>query len=558
MSGTVLFSIPDGYIIRTQSETMPVERAAAILFTRRRIKYTRACHNPASLEATLYRDVWVCPFCGYEIEPAVKFKREQKGHKPLRRSLVDRYDIEKWAECQLSFLEEEDEKELVINEVPTGIVIQHCPKCCRASEKAAAERRVQVRDDGQRVEITAQLTAGKELTFMPWSEPDPVKIEFPASETVCFDFASGRSFIRLMGADKAVFACREITEETGVWQTGVTWQLLEANVKVARTVKRMFLARYGDRLPFSAQELTPDKFVMLTRFVGFERSFYDAIPFMRGSLQVDKSFRGVEESLRNEADAKTLLTASRLPQCRSVRKLFGANTGLLFYLKECEQLWDVLQDVNLLCRLAERMDLFRVLSLLHQRPCMLRFLADYAAAKGVCTLTEHLARDWSRMVEYGLDYCTMSLDMQEDAKKSWSIGEDGIFGENADEETDEYRWREATYSTPMHTPGEAAVNCTIDGFSFIWLRNRNEYFRAGKELSNCLTHWKPYYAPVIAVKQAGKYVAAIELRGSCVQQALSAGNDDLSRVRGLPEAYKKWRRSFGLSVEELSLEDLEE
>ena len=51
----------------------------------------------------------------------------------------------------------------------------------------------------------------------------------------------------------------------------------------------------------------------------------------------------------NPANAIQLLERSSIPFCKSIKRLFAKRSGLFFYLKECEFLYGLFNDVNLFC-----------------------------------------------------------------------------------------------------------------------------------------------------------------------------------------------------------------
>ena len=86
----------------------------------------------------------------------------------------------------------------------------------------------------------------------------------------------------------------------------------------------------------------------------------------------------------------------------------------------------------------------------------------------------------------------------------------------------------------------------MDGFDFTWLRSSNDYRQAALELNNCLDERSPLDPPVVCVRRYGQAVAAVEVSGNRVLQALGFDNDPLEDEPGLYRAVEKWMVRFHL------------
>lgn len=310
---------------------------------------------------------------------------------------------------------------------------------------------------------------------------------------------------------------------------------------------------FGGAVPFSKDEQTPEKYVLMTRFVGFPRRFYDAIPYFRGTYQIEETFKKVADKIHRAEDALILFENSDVPKCKSIKKVFLTDAGLLFYLEECEKLWEVIKDVNYYRYLLRSENIFDILSLLHQRPVLFDLVSDYCRVKGAKAMIGMIIYDWTISINYAMDYCTMNDTMKLAEQEKWKrqlpkhrrrYEEYDDDHDDEDEIDYEYYYRRTNlktmFSVPMKRAIEPIENCVIDGFSFSWLRCGNDYYMAGNALKNCLACWDTTKNPVVAVKKGGKIVAAIEVGLCGVNRVQGYRNSSISHIDGLWEAYQKW------------------
>lgn len=553
-------SIPVGYTVEKRTLTMDIDAAVEILKTKKRRKYISAKRNGYDVFAELRTDVWKCPHCGFERATTLLASEIDKAGAFLYSTrYVNKPVIEEWGTRQTSIFRNVPE-ELQINFSPTIFGAQRCPGCHCISTPSMTNREVSIFQNRDKMAIRAEICSLEELLSMPWIAKGPITIQFPLFETVTFNFRRGKTHVELQSGNGSCFAKRDVTASPSDLEKSVVANLIRDNVFLSRTVKRTFLHIFDGRLPFEQDELSVEKYIMMTCFMGFPRRFYDSIPFVRGTLRIDRSFGGIAKKLHTAKESQRLLSESRLPRSKSIRRLFFSDSGLFFYLPECEMIWDILQDVNYFCRVLSGRHAFEVLSLLHQRPLIFDFLYDYACVKGTREVAKMMSMPWFSTLSYATAYCTMSLPMKLAEQKKWleshkirKVPSDPYDDDDDDEERHLYDEMPeaflcfgADFLLPMREPCENIPNCRIDGFSFLWLRGGNDYYNAGKELKNCLIKWEADSNPVVVVKEDGKLVAAIEVDDEEVKQVRGRHNSDISLVAGLPEAYEKWLKKFNL------------
>lgn len=532
-----IFCIPNGYTVFQERTTVDLDAAVNILKSRKRRKYISACRDDRSFTAELRKDLWKCPHCNYET--AATLMEADSCDNAYRYSYVTKRLIEMWGTHQLSLFSPENEK-LTLNPLPEMTKEHYCPKCHRKSMPANAQRHVRISWGKKRLVIEAEVLGIGEFLSFPWISKDRLTINFPVYEVVTFQFKTGRTYIELQ-SNTASIAKRDITKYPFSWKGGVVYQLICDNLQIGRTIKRVFLERFKRELPFEKNERTPEKYILMTRFIGFDRRFYDSIPYLKGTFDIERTFQSVARKLHSMNGAYKLFKQSDLPDFKSVRRVFFSNAGLLFYLDECEKLWQAIADPNLFCDLMNHDCIFHILSILHQRPCLFEFVFDYSRLQGTKGLIKRITHEWSFSIDSAVDYCTMNKALRLAEQQSWRR-----YKYSGADEVHEPIKTTPLFSLPMRQPLESIQDCILDGFTFSWLRTGNDYYKAGKLLKNCLCDWKTINNPVVLVKRRKKPVAAIEVSEDGVRQFLGYDNSDAYEVPGLCLTYHKWLVRFHL------------
>jgi len=110
------------------------------------------------------------------------------------------------------------------------------------------------------------------------------------------------------------------------------------------------------------------------------------------------------------------------------------------------------------------------------------------------------------------------------------------------------------YSVPMAPLPPNAVDCTVYGYRFRWLRSQRDYREAGAVLRNCLVEWGRFQAPVLCISYRDRVLAALQVRHGRITQFLGYKNEPVSDP-SLLAAFDRWRARMGL---EWSAEEPEE
>ena len=531
---TYRFSIPDGYRVVRDTFDMELSEAVNILCSDRQWRYGGAVRREDG-RATLVAYNLVCPYCGRRTPSYLMGgKGDPRGEAFVYRRRPDEL-IETWGSGQVLMFPDDHPAEIRLNRRAVPMDRHTCEGCGRESVHASTARPVSVELDGRRTVIRAEILGPDELFGMRWLSRGEVTITLPMHERLVINHRNGHTHLELCGADGAAIAIRDVTYYPALWDHSVTGALLRDNWLIRRVVKKHFEELFGGALPFLRDELTPEKYALMNRFIGYNRDFYYAIPFRPNSERVEASFRRIGRRLHTVDGARRSFMASSLPQSKSVKRMYYLDQGLFFYIEEAEVLYGLLDDVNLFRRMMTGRLTYAVLSCLRVRPGVAEFLRDYVCRVGGVKATNQFTENWSDVVSYATEYHSMSERCKERERARWT-GKVPPWG----------RKERSGYSLPMKVESKRVRDCEVDGYHFAWLRSSREYAEVATEMKNCLGNWTPDKNRVICVRKDGRAVAAIELNEDVIYQARGVSNKALSCDAELERAYMKWKGCFGL------------
>lgn len=523
MENRIVLELSDGFRIVEAKEEGSICEAGELMSTRRRRRYTSGLRRGD--RAILLRHEIVCPWCGRSV-PA--YERWLDPGEPAE-SPVTRAEVARWAAPR----ENGEEDWLFFNQ--PCIPSEHtCPSCGETSRPAEGKDRVTVSRDEDSVSLSCEKSDIRSLFSLPMAVEDGwVQLALPLTETVRFDLNRGETALEVRGQDGVILARTPLTVGSEHWKHSWARALLAKSRILRRRLLKAFALPYGGKPPFEDWAGDPDVFLQMTRFRGYPRRFFDTVPYDPETRDVEKSFLAAADRLHSAADLPAVYAASRLPQIKSVKRIFFSEPGLFFYLEEAEALWSVAADPNQFRRLLELHRVYELLSFLHRYPGAEVFFRDYREERGMNGLLYALRKAWRDTKHAALGYTAMDPALREAERRTWKRG--------LDERPEEL------YSLPMPI-GEATRDCVVDGYGFFWLRTERDYRETGDELENCLIAWDPSCNPVVAVRRGGRCCAAIEVKGRTVVQAKARRNTSMERDPGLNSAFHKWMKRFSLEL----------
>jgi len=518
-------SVYNGYRLLSIDHVLPLEKAVTWLNSRRQLRITRAVRLGDT--AVLTSHVIRCPHCGGE-RGAYDRPVRKDGTRPVR---VSREVVTGWAASQTTLFE--DDKVLHLNEVrrPGGEYV--CPNCGLDCLPAGEPLEVTVTAQEDRLTLSCQVQDARDLIRMA---DGGVMLDLfcPTEQKMVFDLAAGSARFFITNEKRTVLAERDLFGERVDWEECILPQLLTDNRVVRRTALRHLTALYGGTAPCTLAELTLRRLADMTRFVGYPKGFYDAIPCRLHSGAIAPDFTETARRLHNACDLPKIYEESRLPRMKSVRRLFFTNPGLFFYLKEAEELYEVLSDPNVFCRLLGDWRAFDLLSFFHRYPGTRIFFRRYAARCGAVRLAEQICEDWMGLRGSALHYSVMDECARAEEEQGWN-SKRGV------------RHRRESFSLPVAGERANVPDCSIcRGYVFRRLRTVNDFKQAGDRLDNCLSEWHPRSSSVFAIEKGRETLAAVEVRGDMVLQAYAAHNRDIRREKSLAAALYAWQRKHRL------------
>lgn len=537
--------IPCGYSVEEHIDNVYIADAGQILDGKKQRRYTSAIRH--EWQAKLVRHLWVCPHCNAHIPAYPEYFGKRSSFEKIERSV-----IADWATLQLSLFEEPD-KELHFNApIQNGKIV--CPQCKRESERNSKSNKLLFSRRKHRLEITLEADELKDIFSLSWMSDSWLNISFPIYETVVFNSRNGHTFLKLHDGYGTNYTVSDITQRTYSWINGPLYAVLDNNKVASRVMKRFFTDIFGGALSFSGTELSFDKYVLMCRFLGYSRCFYDAIPFVNDSRCIDGSFKHVAKILHDSKNIPAIYRESSLPNAKTVRKIFFEKPGLFFYIKECEQFWKVLNDVNLFRELISYESIYEILSQFHLFPGTIIFFSDYSKFKGARSLLRRLKDNLYETNLEAVMYRNLNDSAKKEGRATWKKGSKGRSSLEEEDEDDDGEYysprllQPVKHSTPFAKSDPSIAPCCIDGLSFTWLSSSADYYETGKALHNCLRSWSRFDNPVIVVKDHNMTIAAIEINTvrRIVVLARTTNNRLIETGSKLGNAYDKWKKKYSL------------
>ena len=519
-----------GFKIETREKIVDRDIAQNVLTSEEQQKTSYAVRNDN--DVTITQHVIVCSCCGMET-PAYAdcISHSEKSFKSKPRN-----EIELWATRQMSLLGEPPQT-LSFND-PIGRMEQFtCPHCSTKLVADDCKFHVVIRSGRKKIKILRELNSFDDYFAVNWIK-DFQTSDFDLYETITFNLRNGHTSVSLENSTGEKLAVRDISnDDVSNMSEDLVFELVQLYEPVYREIKRFFSKLWNGAFPFMFCEIDLEKYILLTKFIGFDKDFYIAIPFSHIGNSIDKSFTGIAKRLHNANDVPALFKASNLPNIKTVRKIIFTNPALLFYLKELETFCQIFNDPNFFRTFLESRNVYRGLSTMHKYPCMADYYAELAAAVGQKALCNYLSSGNDFVYSYALEYLLLSDYEKRIARKKWTSS---FFSK---EDYREIRKLGDTFSVPIppQNKGIDELECRIGDYSFKRLRNSKEYIAAGKELQNCLGTWERFDGDVYVILKASKYVAAVEINNGIIIQAHTCQNGEIREDRELFSAFCTWK-----------------
>ena len=523
-----------GYTIETRRRVVDRDIAYKVLTPALQRKSAGAVRGRHTVEIT--KRVVVCPYCG----------KESPAYQKSARQIRSRDEIGAWLFPQISLFEEtadEQPEELIFN-TPIDFMDKFvCPRCGAESSPSRGYIDASFTVTQKGIKISRRLEL-QEL-FAIKVLPDQFCItEFEFYETITFHLKKGRTFVALEDRNGNTLQVCDISNmKANRYSDDPILELINLYKPVNRELKKKFAKFFHAPLPFRRNEFRVEQFILMTRFVGYDAAFYNALPYAEDHHLIEKRFAKTAKKMHYALHVPDFVQKMMLPQVKSIRKVFFSNPALLFYQEELEQAWRLLEDVNLFRRFVTSEEIFYTLWYLCKLPKMIEFYTDCKEELGSKKLYEIMidARSTEWYVEWYLMLSEYDKKMERQKWHHTGGGRKSPFWSSNKHKMG------ADFSIPIpEYPSEIshrpALECCIQGYDFRRLKRSVEYIQAGKELHNCLTGWSFFYNNIYGIMKDNQYVAAVEVGKYEIIQAHTDHNGNISQNKSLKRAFDIWKK----------------
>ncbi len=528
------FEIATGYEFIERINEVDLYSACEMLTSRKQnhITYVKRTGDRAQVITHFIK----CPHCGKEAY-AYSHYHTVRWFAQHKRSLEK---ILSWADIQPSMLGE-SENILYIQSSKFDDKVYTCKWCGYASQKVSNRLLIEIEYTDNKLFVKKPIKNLTELVSLKWLK-GTANMNFPLSEIAVFDFSSRNTYLEIE-SDGNCICSHKVTDSVFNYDNDALVDLFQKNIIIKRTVKRLFEKITGESIAFSVKELDFFRLVELLRFTGFPKNFYYAIPYWENANVIDDSFCEIANKISNPQAAMMLLKNSTIPDCKSVKRVFTQNSGLFFYIKECEFLYSVLDDVNLFCSIINKDFIFQFLSIMHHYDYSLKtFLKDYSSVMGKAKLVNKF-NCCEFIVGYAMFYSSLSEYIRIKEQEKW------LLGVNVFRQAPITLRTRNSISIPLYNVTENMKNAVVDKHRIVYLRTKKECINAGERLDNCLTEWDSSLGTLAVVYNDNKMVAAIEISKNEIVQARRKNNKAIEEHSELYYVIKKWAKHCGIDFD---------
>lgn len=535
MSGKYEISISNGYKIEKITRTLDTSNTYQILMSRKNRKYSEAIYNDE--QTILIKHVYVCPYCNQRV-PA--YINELTDNAAMQR--ISKAKVKGFFGHQLSLFEAAPEKLPLMTPIYDRDEIV-CKKCNQTSHKFTQTKSVVICESKKSVRVTYNKLSLKELIDLTWINTSISYTAFPISESVVFNFRKGKVFLEISDSENNKLIVRDITKGIYLRFNSCVLNCISNNYSVRRQVRKAFERKWNNKLPFAEFELTADKYIALTKFIGLPRTFYENLPYEYGSYIYDETFKGIMPKLHTGKRAIKTLNESQIPLQKSIRRaICRTRPWLLFFLPELKELWNIVENIDIFCSMLLLEGIFEKLMFIREYPCIIEFYSKYAKHFSVQKFVREFTVCFSDFSSGGQAFCCMSEKRKEQRMKLWKNRgyiNDGLH------KNDNYCYTSFNSSDSKIQPQE------INGYVFSRLQNHNDYIIAGEQLNNCLGEVIQEF-PVYIMKKGKETVAAIEVGQNRIFQAglIDNGYIEPKTNKSVYYAIKTWCRKNHLDFNE--------
>lgn len=518
-----------GFTIEKQQKTVGRDVAFEVLTPARQRKSTLAVFENDNVVIT--KHVIVCPWCG---KKAPAYHNNQMEPHQL---------IDMWLAQQTSMFEKLP-KTLLFNRPIEAMEKFVCPRCNMISHPSKGFIDVLFIVDRKTIKIFRKLEL-KELFQFKWGADKICITNFELYEAITFNLKNGHTYVSLEDGRGEKLKVHDISNtKANLYSDDPIFELINLYKPVNRELKNQFAKIFRGPLPFRTKELTVEQFLLMTEFIGYDSAFYSTLPYADKGDLIERRFLKSAKRLHDAKKVPNIFEKTILPKVKSIRKIFFCNPALFFYTGELEQLWKIIEDINLFRNFITSKNIFSELAFLCKMPHLIDFYTEYKAEIGIKKLYHNFFQATNRywLYNYVSWYYLLSEYDKKIERKKWHNGwlekRDDFEGIENDMGARFSVSIPDRSSKDFRHPG---LECCINGYSFRRLKNSMEFLQAGKELKNCLADWQFFRNNVYGMIDNGKYVAAVEIKDNVIIQAHTYRNGDISGNHSIKQAFDIWK-----------------
>lgn len=489
--------------------------------------------------AVITRHIIKCPNCSVEI-PA--YKEYLRGGLFSDVTVRPREFIERWTSSQTSLFDDLPSC-LSFNTPFKEFRNFDCPCCRKRLYRDDGGMEITVDSCRRKIKLTLKLRLN-DLLAIEWLGKC-ISVDSPnIYETVIFNLKKGRVYVSVQDEKGKKYAVRDISNaNTDKWESDPIIHLINGNRTVRFELERRFTDICKSPFPFPQDKLTMKKFILAARFIGYDADFFDFLPLSLDGVIIAEGFKKECKRLHMAKNVPELFIKTDVPHTKSIKRIFYKFPALLFYKKETETFWKLIKNVDLFRKFLNSYNVFDVLLYLRQRPSAEMFYGDYKDAFGITSLLNLILSSQMELKNYISDYVVLNDFERKKERKRWR----GFASKHKRYLLCDRPGESVSVPILQTSNGTALPDCTVNGYSFEFLKNSYEYLKAGDELHNCLGRdWEIFGGSVCVIKKNDTYVGAVELRGKTVVQAVLYANRPMKNDEQIYSAYKNWKMNNGL------------
>lgn len=548
-----------GFTFERRERIIDLDRAKNVLTTKFQQRCTYAVRERNSVRVACH--VAVCPHCGKETPAYEKFlgTGDECCHSMPKREVAE------WASGQLSLFRDWP-RVLRFNHSATLPNVFVCSHCGRTAQQSNGYITAKISVNRKRITVSRWLESS-EIFRVFWFSGDINSATFPIWESVTFNFRNGHTFLSLESDSSGRLSCFDVTnQKISKPKSDPIWELILQYKSVYRELNRQFVKMLNRPLPFHWKIETPERYVLMTRFVGYDPGFYWSLPYAEDETVIEKRFLKSAQRLHNAKNVPALFEKTNLPNTKNIREIFFQRPELLFYTEELERLWEIFADINHFCTfLSSLSSSLACLNLwwFQKIPHLIDFYLEYAAVFGKEVLLKSLTDYRYALNRYAVKYFVSDDQAQEDEQEKWChlslwepnrvpldlfIGIDKVVNCSICDSPPIFR---LPY---LEVDSEDYSDYQIGSYSFKLLKSSDEYLRAGKELGSYQVTLSILYEAVIGILKENRYVSAVAINGHLCEivQTYTFKGRGISVNSPLGGAFELWRKRAHLSFGEVA------